>query len=132
VLPGSFRPGSSNRVSDYRSGSRCSLAHETGLSHAPCVCAARRAAPGSAPSLVVLHPRSTDIAGEVLGEEADQGSLREFYLAIRLRVDYDPSTGIASATVTLDERWGSVSVSEGGLELLSSGDVSCLVRALNT
>jgi len=29
----------------------------------------------------------TDIAGEVLGEEADQGSLRDFYLAIRLRVD---------------------------------------------
>jgi hypothetical protein len=32
----------------------------------------------------------TDIAGEVLGEEADQGSLRDFYLAIRLRVDYGP------------------------------------------
>ena len=44
----------------------------------------------------------TDIAGEVLGEEADQGSLRDFYLAIRLRVDFDPSTRIASATVTLD------------------------------
>ena len=58
----------------------------------------------------------TDIAGEVLGEEADQGSLRDFYLAIRLRVDYDPSTRIASATVTLDERWGSVSVSEGDID----------------
>jgi hypothetical protein len=32
----------------------------------------------------------TDIAGEVLGEEADQGSLRDFYLAIRLRVHYEP------------------------------------------
>ena len=74
----------------------------------------------------------TDVAQEVLGEGADQGSLRDFYLALRLRVDYDPSTRIASATVTLDERWGSVSVSEGGLELLSPGDVKCLVRALNT
>ena len=56
----------------------------------------------------------TDIAGEVLGEEADQGSLCDFCLAIRLRVDYDPSTRTAAATVTLDERWGSVPVSEGG------------------
>ena len=56
----------------------------------------------------------TDIAGEVLGEEADQGSLRDFYLAIRLRVDYDPSTHIASATVTLDETLGEASISEVG------------------
>ena len=57
----------------------------------------------------------TDIAGEVLGEEADQGSLRDLYLAIRLRVDYDPSTRIASATVTLTGNGGgSVCVSEGG------------------
>jgi hypothetical protein len=56
----------------------------------------------------------TDIAGEVLGEEADQGSLRDFYLAIRLRVDYDPSTRIASATVTLDgDSGGSVCVRGG-------------------
>ena len=32
----------------------------------------------------------TDIAGEVLGVEADQGSLRDFDLAIRLRVDVRP------------------------------------------
>ena len=56
----------------------------------------------------------TDVAQEVLGEGADQGSLRDFYLAIRLRVDYDPSTRIASATVTLDGNGGEVSVSEGG------------------
>jgi site-specific DNA recombinase len=39
-----------------------------------------------------------DIAGEVL-READEASLRDFYSALRLRVDYDPSTKIASATV---------------------------------
>ena len=48
----------------------------------------------------------TDVAQEVLGEGADQGSLRDFYLALRLRVDYDPSTRIASATVTLDGTGG--------------------------
>lgn len=40
-----------------------------------------------------------DIADEVLGD-ADEGSLRDFYVALRLRVDYDPDTRIASATVT--------------------------------
>jgi hypothetical protein len=49
----------------------------------------------------------TDVAQEVLGVRADQGSLRDFYLALRLRVDYDPSTRIACATVTLDGNgWG--------------------------
>jgi hypothetical protein len=68
----------------------------------------------------VLDPRATlsqmtDIAGGVFGEEAAQGSLRDFYLALRLRVDYDPSTRIAPATVTLDGNGGgSVCVSEGG------------------
>jgi hypothetical protein len=56
----------------------------------------------------------TDIAGEVIGEEADQGSLRDFYVAIRLRVDYDPSTRIASATVTLDGDSGEVSLCPRG------------------
>jgi hypothetical protein len=53
----------------------------------------------------------TDIAQEVLGEEADQGLLRDFYLALRLRVDYDPSPRIASATVTLDGTVGEASMS---------------------
>jgi hypothetical protein len=39
----------------------------------------------------------TDVAQEILGDGADQGSLREFYVALRLRVDFDPSTRIASA-----------------------------------
>jgi hypothetical protein len=56
----------------------------------------------------------TDIAQEVLGEEADQGSLRGFYLALRLRVDYDPSTRIASATVTLDGNGGGSVCVRGG------------------
>ena len=60
----------------------------------------------------------TDIAGEVLGEEADQGSLRDFYLAIRLRVDYDPSTRIASATVTLDGDSGRSVCVRGGTSTL--------------
>ena len=58
----------------------------------------------------------TDIAQEVLGEEADQGSLRDFYLALRLRVDYDPSTRIASATAALDGNGGEASVSEGDID----------------
>ena len=55
----------------------------------------------------------TDVAQEVLGEGADQGSLRDFYVALRLRVAYDPSTRIASATMPLDERLGSVCVRGG-------------------
>ena len=47
-------------------------------------------------------------------------------------MDYDPSTRIASATVTLDGTGGEVSVSEGGLELLFPGDVNCLVKVLTT
>jgi hypothetical protein len=39
-----------------------------------------------------------DIAREILGD-ADEGSLREFYTALQLRIDYDPTTRIASATV---------------------------------
>ena len=74
----------------------------------------------------------TDVAQEVLGEGADQGSLRDFYVALRLRVAYDPSTRISSATMPLDERWGSDPASEGGLEPPCPGDVKCLVRALNT
>jgi hypothetical protein len=66
----------------------------------------------------------TDIAGEVLGEEADQGSLRDFYLAIRLRVDYDPSTRIASATMTLDERWGKRLCPRGDLNQLNGRSTS--------
>src|SRR5215207_716197 len=53
------------------------------------------------PDLRAALSQMTDVAQEVLGEGADQGSLRDFYLALRLRVDYDPSTRIASATVTL-------------------------------
>ena len=60
----------------------------------------------------------TDIAGEVLGEEADQGSLRDFYLALRLGVDYDPSTRIASATVTLDGTGGGSVCVRGGTSTL--------------
>jgi len=56
-----------------------------------------------------------DIAGEVLGE-ADEASLRDFYAALGLRVDYDPSTRIASATVIpAGAGGGSVRV-RGGLE----------------
>ena len=47
----------------------------------------------------------TDVAQEILGDGADQGSLREFYVALRLRVDFDPST----RTVTLDGTGGEVS-----------------------
>jgi len=74
----------------------------------------------------------TDVAQEVLGERADQGLLRDFYMALRLRVDYDPSTRIASATVTLNRNGGGSVCVRGGTELLSSGDVNCLVRDLNT
>jgi hypothetical protein len=55
-----------------------------------------------------------DIAEEVLGEEADQESLRDFYLALRLRVNYDPSTRIAAATVTLDGNGGGSVCVRGG------------------
>ena len=58
----------------------------------------------------------TDVAQEVLGGGADQRSLRDFYVALRLRVDYDPSTRIASATITWTGPVGEASVSEGGLE----------------
>ena len=56
----------------------------------------------------------TDVAQEVLGEGADQGSLRDFYLALRLRVDYDPSTRIASAAVTLKGNGGGSVCVRGG------------------
>jgi hypothetical protein len=69
----------------------------------------------------------TDIAGEALGEETDQGSLRDFYLALRLRVDYDLSTRIASATVTLDgDSGGSVCVRGGSCTL-----TTCLALAVD-
>jgi hypothetical protein len=48
---------------------------------------------GAGPDVLDLRAtlsQMTDIAGEVLGEEADQGSLRDFYLAIRLRVHHEP------------------------------------------
>ena len=48
------------------------------------------AAQGNVLDLSATLSQMTDIAGEVLGEDADQGSLRDFYLALRLRVDYDP------------------------------------------
>ncbi len=53
-------------------------------------------------------------AGESPGEGADQGSLRDFYVALRLRVDYDPSTRIASATVILDGTGGGSVCVRGG------------------
>jgi hypothetical protein len=69
--------------------------------------------------------RMTDVAQEVLGEGADQGSLRDFYVAIKLRVDYDPSTRIASATVTLDRgQWGKRRCPRGDLNQLNGRSTS--------
>ena len=66
------------------------------------------------PDLRAALSQMTDVAQEVLGEGADQGSLRDFYLALRLRVDYDPSTRIASATVTLNGNGGGSVCVRGG------------------
>ena len=74
-------------------------------------------ATGASESMLDLRAalsQMTDVAHEVLGEGADQGSLRDFYLALRLRVDYDPSTHIASATVTLDGNGGGSVCVRGG------------------
>ena len=46
--------------------------------------------------LRAILSQMTDIAGEVLGEEADQGSLRDSYLSIRLRVDTTQAPALLS------------------------------------
>ena len=56
----------------------------------------------------------TDVAQEVLGDGGDQGSLRDFHVALRLREDFDPTTRIASATVTLDGTGGGSVCVRGG------------------
>ena len=77
----------------------------------------RRSATGARENLLDLRAalsRMTNVAQEVLGEGADHGSLRDFYVALRLRVDYDPSTRIASATVSLDGTGGGSVCVRGG------------------
>jgi uncharacterized protein (DUF3084 family) len=48
----------------------------------------------------------TDVAQEVLGERADQGSLRDFYLALRLRVDTPKHPHSFRHRNPGRERWG--------------------------